>query len=66
MGRLGYECAYRVDVTQHENRKKRARILEAGKRLKIMQTGWGVHHGCWIRTNVRGAGLSGRLPIGFD
>jgi hypothetical protein len=32
IGRLGHECADRVDVTQHENRGKSARILEAGKR----------------------------------
>jgi hypothetical protein len=66
IGRLGHECADRVDVTQHENWKKRARILEAGERLKIMRTGCGVHHGFREGRGQRGAGLSGRLAVGFD
>jgi hypothetical protein len=56
-----YECADSVDVTQHENRKKRARILEA----RIMGTGCDVHHGFRERTGGRGAGLSGGTGFGL-
>jgi hypothetical protein len=57
-GRRGHECADRLDVTQHENWKKTARILEAGKRLKIMQTGCDVHHGFQQVRGQRAEGLS--------
>jgi hypothetical protein len=29
-----------------------------------MRIGCDVHHGCWMRTDARGAGLSGRSGIG--
>jgi hypothetical protein len=60
-GRRGHECADGLDVKQHEKRKKSARILEA----RIMRTGCDVHHGCWMRTDARGAGLSRRIAVGF-
>jgi hypothetical protein len=42
------------DVMQHENPKRTARILDAG----IMRIERDVHHGCRVRTDARGAGLS--------
>jgi hypothetical protein len=53
-----------LEGTQHENRGRSARILEAGKPVEIMQTGCGVHHGCWMRTDARGAGLSCGCAVG--
>jgi hypothetical protein len=38
-----------------------ARVLEA----RIMRIGCGVHHGCWMRTDARGAGLGGRKGFGL-
>jgi hypothetical protein len=62
-GRRVYECADSLDFTQHENWKKRARILEAGKRLKIMQTGCGVHHGFQQEKGQRCEGLSRAMRL---
>jgi hypothetical protein len=59
-GRLEHECADGLDVAQHENRKKRARILEA----RIMRIGCDVYHGFEEWRDARGAGLGGRLPVG--
>jgi hypothetical protein len=28
-----------------------------------MRIGWNVHHGCWVRADARGAGLSGRVLV---
>jgi hypothetical protein len=50
-----------VDVTQHEKRKKSARILEA----RIMRTGCDVHHGFRERTDARGAGLGHVMGFGL-
>jgi hypothetical protein len=50
-----------VPFTQHENRGKSARILEAGS----MRIGRDAHHGCWVRRARRGVGLSGRFLVGF-
>jgi hypothetical protein len=63
-GRRGHECADGLDIAEHENRKERARILDAGKRSEIMRTGCDVHHGCWVRTDARGVGLGGYLLVG--
>jgi hypothetical protein len=49
--------------TQHDNRGKSARILEAGKRLEIMQTGCDVHHGFRQGRDGRGAGLSPAMRL---
>jgi hypothetical protein len=42
----GHECADGVEIMHHENRRKKARILEAGTRSKIMQTACGVRR--WV------------------
>jgi hypothetical protein len=51
-------------ITQHENRKNGARILDAGKGLEIMRIGCGVHHRYWVGRGARGAGLGGRFLVG--
>jgi hypothetical protein len=62
-GRRGHECADSADVTQHENRGRSARILEAGKRLKIMRIGCDVHHGFQQGRGQRGEGLSPAMRL---
>jgi hypothetical protein len=47
----------------HENRKKSARILEAGKRLEIMRAGCNVHHGFQQGRGQRGEGLSPAMSL---
>jgi hypothetical protein len=59
-GRRGHECADGLDIAEHGNRKKSARILDAG----IMRIGCDVHHGFRERTDAQGAGLSRRLLVG--
>jgi hypothetical protein len=47
-----------------------SRCIKIGKARKLegwhMRIGCDVHHGCRMRMDARSAGLSGRLPIGFD
>jgi hypothetical protein len=52
----------------HAARKSENESADFGspKGLEIMRTGCDVHHGFQQGRGQRGAGLSGRLPIGFD
>jgi hypothetical protein len=59
-GRLGHERAGGLDNTQHENRKKSARILE----VRIMRIGCDVHHGSRQRRDGRSALLTRRRGLG--
>jgi hypothetical protein len=50
-------------ATDPENREKSARILDAGERLKIMQTGCCVHHGFQQGRGQRAEGLSPAMRL---
>jgi hypothetical protein len=57
----GGQLGHGKDVTQHENWKKRARILKA----RIMWTGCDVHHGYWVGRDARGAALGLEWALGY-
>jgi hypothetical protein len=53
----------KMDIVEHENWKKSARILDAGRRLEIMRIGCDVPHGCWVRRDWLSKGLSPAMWI---
>jgi hypothetical protein len=57
---LGHECTDGFDITQHENRKKRARIVE----MRIMRIGCVAAHGFREGRGRRDAGLSSGFGCG--